>query len=57
MKTGKVYIRKKEKAGKPYGYEVTLKGDPVEFAKTKQEAKMKQERLRRIIKKIKEGRK
>lgn len=55
MKTGKVYIRKKESKGKPYGYEVTLKGEPVEFAKTKEEAKMKQERLRKLVKKMKEN--
>lgn len=43
MKKGRVNFRK---VGG--GYDVTIKGDPVEFAKTKVEARMKANRIRKM---------
>lgn len=58
MKKGKVTIRKKlEKAKKsPYGYEISIGGDAVEFAKTKAEAEKKADRLRKLKEKLKKKR-
>lgn len=55
MKKGKVDIRKKVRKAKekPYGYEVTVGGDAVEFAKTKVEAEKKADRLRKLKEKLK----